>query len=109
MNTITKHLGDCPPGQWKVARVNGIIEVLLERPTIRGICEAIGADTLDSVTLRDAQGRPSGVVMMVDDSGLIDGKPVNPAATKLYHSVCRPGTTHPICGDVAIVNDGDFA
>lgn len=35
-------------------------------------------------------------------------KPVNVEATKLYHAVCVPGTTHQIVGDVAIVNDSDF-
>jgi vacuolar-type H+-ATPase subunit B/Vma2 len=63
----------------------------------------IGADTIDTVNLRD------GRIMLVDDVGLIDGKPINPAATKLYHSVCKPGTTNPIAGDVAIAWDKDFA
>ena len=63
----------------------------------------IGADTLDTVNLRD------GRVMIVDDVGLVDGKPINAAATALYHSVCRPGTTNPIAGDVAIAWDRDFA
>lgn len=36
-------------------------------------------------------------------------KPVNAKATELYHAVCKPGTTHQIVGDVAIVNDEDFA
>jgi hypothetical protein len=63
----------------------------------------IGADTLDTVNLRD------GRVMLVDDVGLVDGKPLNAAATALYHGVCRPGTTNPIAGDVAIAWDEDFA
>ena len=108
MPEITKDLTQCPRGQWKVLRVNGIVEVTLGRPTIAGICKAIGADTLDSVNLR-AAGRPPGIVMMVDDTGMVDGKPANPEATKLYHAQCHPGTVHPICGDVAIVNDADFA
>lgn len=80
----------------------------------------IGAALLDQVNLRD------GRVMFVDDNGYesetvdhgggrfelrhtIARKPVNPEATKLYHGVCRPGTTHQIVGDVAIVFDRDFA
>ncbi len=35
-------------------------------------------------------------------------KPVNEAATRIYHGVCKPGTTHQIVGDVAIVRDADF-
>lgn len=86
----------------------------------------IGARCLDHVTLRD------GRTMWVDDDGYevevvehdpadyrlsVNGlvpafvverkcvrarKPVNLAATELYHRVCRPGTTHQIVGDVAI-------
>lgn len=58
---------------------------------------SIGAACLDSVNLRD------GRFMLVDDTGAITGKPVNYEATRLYHGVCIPGTTHEICGDVAIV------
>ena len=61
-------------------------------------------DGCDTVNLRD------GTVMLVDDTAHIRNEipPVNPVATKLYHSVCRPGTTHEILGSVAIVNDKDF-
>jgi hypothetical protein len=63
----------------------------------------IGASCCDTVNL------PGGKVMLVDDTGLIDGKPENAAATAIYHSRCRPGTANPICGDVAIAEDADFA
>lgn len=63
----------------------------------------IGAETLDSVNLRD------GRIMLVDDVGLVDGKPRNEAATKLYLGVCRPGTDAFIAGDVAVAWDEDFA
>ena len=109
MNEVTKKLTDVPRGQWKVARVTGIVEVNLGKPTISAVSAAIGANGLDTVNLRDAQGRITGVVMMVDDTGFIDGKPANPTATAIYHAQCVPGTTHPICGDAAFVNDMDFA
>jgi hypothetical protein len=48
-------------------------------------------------------------VMLVDDTGMIDGKPINPKATALYHAICRPGTMFSIHGDVAIASDRDFA
>jgi hypothetical protein len=88
----------------EILRANGTREahevgrhILLE-----WIRRMIGAACLDTVNLRD------GRVMLVDDSGLIDGRPENPAATALYHSVCIPGTTNPIAGDVAIALDADF-
>jgi hypothetical protein len=34
-------------------------------------------------------------------------KPVNPRATELYLALCRPGETHQIVGDVAILHDRD--
>lgn len=89
----------------EVIRTNGTRErhVVERRTALKQIYVLIGCDTIDTVNLRD------GRVMLVDDVGMIDGKPVNPEATKLYHGVCRPGTTNPICGDVAIVRDADFA
>ncbi|MCC6193676.1 MAG: hypothetical protein IT518_04335 [Burkholderiales bacterium] len=69
------------------------------------IGKAIGARGMDSVNLRD------GRVMLVDDMGHIAAPypPVNPKATEIYWSVCRPGTTHTIVGDVAIVVDEECA
>lgn len=89
-----------------VIRISGAREeheVLHPSGAIRAIRKLIGAECLDSVNLRD------GRVMLVDDTGMVDGRPVNPEATKLYWSICRAGTTHPICGDVAIARDEDFA
>jgi hypothetical protein len=108
LNPITRDLRTCPSGQWKVARANGVIEVRLGKPTMKEVAAALGAKFLDTVNLRDVGGRITGVVMLVDDIGFDNGKPVNKLATEIYHAQCRPGTTHPICGDVAIVNDADF-
>jgi hypothetical protein len=86
---------------------------------ITAIRKEIGAQYTDIVNLRD------GRVMFVDDNGYhtkaIDHgngrieiktlgakKPVNEKATKLYHRVCKPGTTHQIVGDVAIAKDSEF-
>lgn len=79
----------------------------------------IGAEVLDTVNLRD------GRVMLVDDDGyeakavevspghtelrpVRARKPVNAEATKLYHRICKPGTTHQIVGDVALVIDEEI-
>lgn len=70
---------------------------------LQWIHKMIGASCVDTVTLED------GVVMLVDDTGAVDGRPDNPKATKLYHAVCVAGTTHRICGDVAICLDSEFA
>lgn len=72
--------------------------------SIREIRNLVDYDTFDTVNLRD------GRVMMVDDMGHVkkDRPPLNHKATELYHSVCKPGTTWPILGDVVICNDADW-
>ena len=89
----------------EVLRVDGVREEhhVGKHILMPWILRMIGAQAADVVNLRD------GRVMVVDDTGMIDNKPANPQATALYHGVCRPGTVHPICGDVAIANDEDFA
>ena len=81
----------------------------------------IGADTTDSFRLKDGTDRvcilddhgydteqieSNGVIYLKPTNAL---KPVNEEATRLYHRICVPGTTHQIVGDVAIAHDGDFA
>lgn len=107
MSEITKDLRQVPRGQWKVARIDGTIEVNVGKPTIAAVQQAIGATCLDTVNLREA-GRPTGVVMFVDDNGVAKRRVPNEAATEIYLAQCHPGTTHQIRGDVALVNDADF-
>lgn len=92
-------------GEYLVVGVDGTETLIEERPTIQKIHRDIGCDCLDTVTL----DRKAGIVMMVDDTGMVDNKPVNPKATVWYRMICKPGTLHQIHGDVAIVNDLDFA
>lgn len=92
--------------QRRVIRADGT-ETVLDRPvSIPGICRLIDAAMLDTVRLRHL-GAPAWV-MLVDDTGMIDGRPVNEKATALYHANCRPGTAHQIHGDVVVVPDSDF-
>jgi hypothetical protein len=92
-------------GSYKIIRVDGGEELRCEKPTFDLVLEALGADCLDTVLL----DRENWQVMAVDDTGLIDGKPINARATELYHAVCKPGTVFPICGDVVLFDDRDFA
>ena len=101
----------------QVLRTSGIVEEhdVHDPEPLEWCRKAIGADVLDSVNLRD------GRLMLVDDLGHVEGrKPgrrstsatplrVNARATALYWSVCKPGTTHRIVGDAAIVVDEDLA
>lgn len=92
-------------GTFKIIRVDGSEQLIERRPTIDAILHAIDCDILCTVTL----DRRKQIVMLVDDVGAVNDKPTNPKATELYHAVCKPGTVHAIHGDVAIVNDEDFA
>jgi hypothetical protein len=83
----------------------------------------IGAECLDCVSLRHL-GAPL-QVLVVDDAAFEvemikhdDGhfelrptrarKPINEAATRLYHANCRAGTVHQIAGDAIVCPDSDF-
>jgi hypothetical protein len=92
-------------GQYRIIRVDGSEEMVPKRPTLDAIYKAIGCDTIDTVTLdRDRQ-----LIMMVDDEGILNGKPINPKASALMKEAFGPSYPNPICGDVALVNDEDFA
>lgn len=92
------------PGSFRIIYHDGKEAEVSRKPTMAAIRIAIAApQALDTVNLRN------GCVMIVDDTGMIDGRPVNAKATEAYHSVCRPDTIHPICGDVVIAVDEDFA
>jgi hypothetical protein len=101
---------DIKRGTWKVIRVDGTEELKKGKPTLDLIYKAIGCECMDTVCLRNKWDRSDDQILMaVDDTGMVDGKPVNPKATELYHSVCKPNPIYSIHGDVAICNDEDFA
>lgn len=91
----------------RVIRVDGTEEPLPHAVTMRRALDLIGADTIDTVSLKHL-GHPL-QVMLVDDVGMVDGKPINAKATELYHANCRPGNPYSIHGDVVVVYDEDFA
>ena len=84
-----------------IYRVDGTSQTVPDSGGYQGdtIRRLIGADSLDTVNLRD------GRTMYVDDLGHQKGLPVNQKGTQLYHAICRPGTTHVIVGDVVVVRD----
>lgn len=94
-------------GQYLIVRADGREDLIDATPTLGAIYKAIGCDCVDTVTLDHKKQ----TVMLVDDEAAIRDplKPINEKATALYHSRCKLGTTWSIRGDVAIVNDEDFA
>jgi hypothetical protein len=74
-----------------------------DRPlTLEECWAALDEAIPNTVRLRD------GMVMLCDDNAYAKGLPVNAEATRLYHSVCRPGTTHQIRGPAVVVLAADF-
>ena len=69
---------------------------------LQDVRQMIGADCLDTVSLADRVH-----VMLLDDSGVSKGLPVNPRATRLYQDA--RGVPYQIRGDVVIVPDTDYA
>lgn len=113
------------PGTFLVIRTDGHEEIHRESTKMMtAIHRALGIDTADVIILTWQFGRVPDLVMIVDDVGYkfdvierrpghivhrptVARKPVNAKATELYLSVCMPGTTHKIVGDVAICHDSD--
>jgi hypothetical protein len=91
------------PGAYRVIRIDGSESIHEGKVSIREIMRLIGCVGLDNVTI----DRQRQTVMFVDDTGMLDRRPVNAKATRCI-IVCRPGTVHQIHGDVVIVNNGDF-
>jgi hypothetical protein len=92
-------------GQYKIIRVDGTEAVHQGKISIAEIERIIGCTGLDIVTI----DRRRQTVMFVDDTGMLDGKPVNPKATELYRAICKAGTVWAIHGDVVIVPAGGLA
>lgn len=110
-------------GTYMVLRTDGTNTVTAGRPNIHDIAKAINAKLLDEVSVGRAVHND--VKMFVNDRGYdaieIEKSPghtdlvpihakfaVNVEATKLYHAICKPGTTHQIVGDVVLAHDNDF-
>lgn len=86
----------------KLIRADGVETELHGPHALADVCQMIGADALDIVSLADRVH-----VMLVDDEGILKNLPVNPAATRLYQNA--RGVPHQIRGDVVIVPDSDYA
>jgi hypothetical protein len=91
--------------QYQLIRSDGTETTFSGRPSFDEIHRLIGHDSLDTVTI----DRRRQTVTLVDDTGMLDGKPVNVKATALYHAICRPGTVWAIHGDVVIVPAGGLS
>lgn len=92
-------------GGYRLIRVDGTESLVEQKPTIRAIQRDIGCQVCDTVTLDGTNM----IIMVVDDTGMLDRKPINRKASEMVRSVFGPQYPYDIHGDVAIVWDGDFA
>jgi|SRR5688572_18646771 len=88
-----------------VIRVNGTVEEhnVPADSIFSEVERLINAQCLDHVTFSDK-------VLWVDDIGIAKNLPVNPEASKMYQSKCRPEvrSTCFLYGDAAITYESDF-
>lgn len=88
----------------KIIRTDGTVIDLPERAhSLDELHRLTNVDCFDAVMLSDGVH-----VMLVDDTGLLKGLPMNTKATCLYWNTCGGPTNHFIAGDVAIVPDVDY-
>lgn len=107
METMQAELINLKPGEIKLIRVDGTEEtefVAGGRHILDSAHRMIGCSCVDTVIV----DRKRHIVMLCDDTGMVDGKPVNPRATELYHAVTKPGNPYSIHGDVVLAFDRDF-
>jgi hypothetical protein len=91
----------------QLIRANGTFQDLPKRVPPGEVERLISAEVADTIVLRH-MGRPSHI-MVVDDTGMVDRKPVNKAATALYWQSCAPGCKpYPIHGDVVVLLAEEF-
>lgn len=88
----------------QLLKTDGTITPLDKPLSIREIQRLIGRSELTTVNLRD------GRVLFCDDLAYqrVPLPQINAEATRLYHSICRPGATWQILGDAVVTLDDDF-
>lgn len=87
----------------KLIKTNGEEIDFATKISSSDVAKLIGAACLTSIMLADGTH-----AMCIDDTGLIDGRPINPKATLLYWQKYGPND-NAIHGDVLVVPDADYA
>ena len=95
-------------GTYHVIRTDGTEIVREEKPTIAKINRELGCDTLSSVSLTRRNAHQPSLVMMVHDTGMFDGLPVNEKASALQREAKGQAYPYEIHGPVVVVDDEDF-
>lgn len=111
-----------PRGKAMLIRTTGHVS-FIDVPKAEGLAGAIGAESVDVVTLTLRGPAQAGLIMIYDEDGWdyaiseigpghfksvpsTPRRPVNFKATALYREIA-PTSVHQIVGDVLIMHDGD--
>ena len=101
-------------GTYLVVNTNQEAKLVEEKPTLEKVYAAISTPErtcllCDTITLKipGAGGTGQRIVMMVDDTGMLDDLPKNSLAFYIAHTI--KGYPHDIHGTAVIINDMDFA
>jgi hypothetical protein len=84
----------------KITTTGHMSKVTIESPTFRGLAKAIDARNFEVV---HATGLEPPLIMIVDEEGLLTGKPVNLCGSILYGYLDHG---YPIVGDILIMQEG---
>ena len=99
-------------GTYLVVNTNDEAKLIEEKPRLAKVRAAISTPErecicCDTINLRlMGCGVKDRIVMMVDDTGMLDGLPINRLAFYVAHTM--RSYPHDIHGTVVIVNDADF-
>lgn len=89
-------------------REDGTQERYPVTPTFPLMAHLLRCESFDVVQIGKANTPSDDQIMLVDDTSMLDGKPINPEATRLYHRLTRPDNPYSIHGDVIVAYDRDF-
>jgi hypothetical protein len=114
LSTLIQTVLGLKRGTFLVIGTDGEARLVQQKPTIDKIHKAISTvdrqcTCCDSISLRvpGAGGRMNLIVMMVDDTGMLDELPKNDLAFYIANTI--KSYPHDIHGTAVIVNDEDFA
>lgn len=102
-------------GTYLVITTEGEAKLVREIPTIHAVHRAISTadrrcvrcDTINLEVIGAGRTRGDRIVMMVDDTGMIDDLPINQLAFYIANMI--KGYPHDIHGTAVVLNDEDFA
>ncbi len=92
-------------GEFLLITTGGEERLVTMKPFPATIRTLLGAECLDMLIIDFEHAQ----IMVIDDTGMLDGKPINTRASEIYRSACKPGAKQSIHGDVVVANDEDLS